>query len=104
MIKNIEDKIFERMKKARGGVAFFASDFAAYGDTKIFILTRISNKFCFVAKVYYFCDGNFRKIWLKVLKIKYLKECKKPEGVWFFSQATLPLTEILKHAIRHWNG
>jgi hypothetical protein len=34
MIKNIEDKMFERMKKARGGVAVFANDFAAYGDTK----------------------------------------------------------------------
>jgi hypothetical protein len=34
MSKTIEHKIFERMKKAKRGVAFFASDFAAYGDTK----------------------------------------------------------------------
>ncbi|GHT25125.1 hypothetical protein FACS189430_11290 [Bacteroidia bacterium] len=31
---NIEYKIFERMKKAKRGVVFFASDFATYGDSK----------------------------------------------------------------------
>jgi hypothetical protein len=30
----IENKIFERMKKAKRGVAFFASNFAAYGNSK----------------------------------------------------------------------
>jgi hypothetical protein len=32
--ENIEYKIFERMKKAKRGMVFFASDFAVYGDTK----------------------------------------------------------------------
>ncbi|GHT21286.1 hypothetical protein AGMMS4957_09810 [Bacteroidia bacterium] len=30
----VENKILTRMKKAKRGVAFFSSDFAAYGDTK----------------------------------------------------------------------
>jgi len=30
----IENKIFERMKKAKRGLAFFTSDFAAYGNSK----------------------------------------------------------------------
>lgn len=30
----IENKIFDRMKKAKRGMAFFASDFAVYGTTK----------------------------------------------------------------------
>ena len=34
MIKTIEDKIFSRMKKAKRGVVFFATDFTAYGNAK----------------------------------------------------------------------
>jgi hypothetical protein len=34
MYDNIEYKILERMKKAKRGVVFFASDFATYGDSK----------------------------------------------------------------------
>jgi hypothetical protein len=30
----IENKIFERMKKAKHGLAFFASDFTVYGNSK----------------------------------------------------------------------
>jgi hypothetical protein len=30
----VENKIFERMKKARRGLVFFASDFVAYGNSK----------------------------------------------------------------------
>ncbi|MDR0541203.1 MAG: DUF6088 family protein [Dysgonamonadaceae bacterium] len=30
----VENKIFDRMKKAKRGVVFFASDFATYGDAK----------------------------------------------------------------------
>ncbi|MDR3366876.1 MAG: type IV toxin-antitoxin system AbiEi family antitoxin domain-containing protein [Prevotellaceae bacterium] len=33
MIKNIEYNIFERMKKAKRGVVFFASDFVVYGNS-----------------------------------------------------------------------
>ncbi|MDR2844018.1 MAG: type IV toxin-antitoxin system AbiEi family antitoxin domain-containing protein [Candidatus Symbiothrix sp.] len=32
MIYTIENKVFERMKKAKRGVVFFASDFTAYGN------------------------------------------------------------------------
>jgi hypothetical protein len=38
MNENIEYKVFERMKKAKRGMVFFASDFAAYGDTKTYLL------------------------------------------------------------------
>jgi hypothetical protein len=34
MDENIEYKIFERMKKAKRGMVFFASDFSVYGTTK----------------------------------------------------------------------
>ena len=30
----IENRIFERMKKAKRGLVFFTSDFAAYGNSK----------------------------------------------------------------------
>jgi hypothetical protein len=34
MIQTIENKIFERMQKAKRGVVFFANDFSAYGTVK----------------------------------------------------------------------
>jgi hypothetical protein len=34
MENTIENKIFNRMRKAKRGVFFFASDFATYGNSK----------------------------------------------------------------------
>ena len=42
----IENKIYERMKKAKRGVVFFTTDFAAYGNSKISnkALERLTNQ------------------------------------------------------------